>query len=34
MEASGFYPMALRVSTVEFSQVVKVVSDDPDHPVE
>ncbi|MEQ1840546.1 MAG: hypothetical protein ABL994_09055, partial [Verrucomicrobiales bacterium] len=33
MEASGFYQTALRVSTVEFCQVVKVVSDDPDHPV-
>lgn len=33
MEASGFYQTALRVSTVEFCQVVKVVSDDPEHPV-
>jgi len=34
MEASGFYQTALRASTVEFCQVVKVVSDDPEHPVE
>jgi hypothetical protein len=31
MEASGFYPTALRSSTMEFCQVVKVVSDDPAH---
>ncbi len=34
MEASGFYQTALRVSTIEFCQVVKVVSDDPEHPVQ
>lgn len=33
MEASGFYQTALRSSTVEFCQVAKVVSDDPEHPV-
>lgn len=33
MEAAGFYPIALRQSSVELAQVVKVVSDDPDHPV-
>lgn len=31
MEAAGFYRTALRVSTMEFCHVVKVVSDDPEH---
>lgn len=33
MEAAGFYPTALRRSTNEFCQVVKVVSDGPGNPV-
>ena len=33
MEAAGFYPTALRRSTTEFCQVVKVVSDGPGNPV-
>lgn len=33
MEAAGFYPIALKCSTSELCQVVKVVSDDPDHPI-
>lgn len=33
MEAAGFFPIALRQSSVELTQVVKVVSDDPSHPV-
>lgn len=34
MEAAGYYPIALRDSTVELCQVLKVVSDDPEHPIE
>ena len=34
MEAAGFYPIALRDSTVELCHVLKVVSDDPEHPIE
>lgn len=34
MEASGFMTAALRDSTLELCQVLKVVSDDPDHPIE
>ncbi|MEM7602486.1 MAG: hypothetical protein AAF357_13840 [Verrucomicrobiota bacterium] len=34
MEASGFYPIALKQATVELAHVVKVVSDDPEHPLE
>lgn len=33
MEASGFLPVALRVSTAELCQVVKIVSDDANHPM-
>lgn len=33
MEAAGFYPVALRSSTIELCQVIKVVSDDPENPV-
>lgn len=31
MEASGFYPVALKGSSTELTHVIKVVSDDPDH---
>ncbi len=31
MEASGFYPVAVRDASLELCQVMKVVSDDPDH---
>ncbi len=34
MEASGFYSVALRQSSVELTQVIKVVSDDPKHSIE
>jgi hypothetical protein len=33
MEAAGFYPTALRCSSIEFCQVLKVVSDGPGNPV-
>lgn len=33
MEASGFYSIATRIATSELCQVIKVVSDDPDHSV-
>ncbi len=33
MEASGFYSLATKVATSELCQVIKVVSDDPDHSV-
>ncbi|MEX2581298.1 MAG: hypothetical protein WD342_19735 [Verrucomicrobiales bacterium] len=33
MEASGFYPIALRAASAELCQAVKVVSDDPAHSV-
>ena len=33
MESAGFYPIAMKQAGIEFSQVVKVVSDDFDHPV-
>ncbi len=34
MEAAGFYPTVLRMGTSELCQVLKVVSDDPDHAME
>jgi len=34
MDASGFYAVASRMSTSEFCQVLKVVSDDPEHSIE
>ena len=34
MEASGFYGIALKQSSVELVQVLKIVSDDPDHSIE
>ncbi|MEM6279881.1 MAG: hypothetical protein AAF733_10405 [Verrucomicrobiota bacterium] len=33
MEASGFFPIALKRSSVELAQVLKVISDDPEHSV-
>ena len=33
MEASGFYAAAIKTQTMEFCQCVKVVSDDPRHPI-
>ena len=33
MEASGFYPVALRATTAEICQVIKIVSDDSTHPM-
>lgn len=34
MEAAGFYPVALRQSSTELTQVIKVVSDDPEHSID
>lgn len=34
MEAAGFFPVAIRDATIELCQVLKVVSDDPEHPIE
>ncbi len=34
MEASAFYPIAIRYMQAELTQVVKVTSDSPDHPIE
>ncbi|MDF1823846.1 MAG: hypothetical protein P1U68_04340 [Verrucomicrobiales bacterium] len=34
MESAGYFPIALRSSSIELVQVIKVISDDPDHSIE